>query len=224
MDKTYISDTEKNDTECTADFTNDTEESDTDDTNYTNKETNTKERKFEKAMDKIIWFFTEPRTRIDLSDKLDDVTYEESEARLIFIGLFFKPDTQCLNWYWNNAIDLCHYEGSQRQQPPSLIWSMQRQLWLKGPYLPIKGPECIHNPTGFAINRTHGIVLTSPVYQSSHSLQYNCIEAYTFSFETFEWVQVERCLIRLMDVDYAIHSMDHSGLTCSTFQNKHGKL
>ena len=87
-----------------------------------------------------------------------------------------------------------------------------------------KGPECIHNPTGFAINRTHGIVLTSPVYQSSHSLQYNCIEAYTFSFETFEWVQVERCLIRLMDVDYAIHSMDHSGLTCSTFQNKHGKL
>ena len=325
-------------------------------------------------MDRIIWFFTEPRNGIDISNKLDDVTYEESETRLIFMGLFLastmtivstmltalyfsrfsKPTTiilepesttdimtfpspyvllmdkngigfmsalkqhpnltfdlhwefklpktphdsgyfvfedqgriyalsshtkqkmtalyppskthvtipksqipeefhrfgtslrignfvmifggrsqldpecfYCDHWDWNKERDLCHLPDDQGQQPYTIIWSVKRQVWMKGPYLPIKGPECIHNPAGFAINRTHGVLLSSPVYpnySSIHVWQHKCIEAYTYSFDTFAWVQIDRCLIRLKNEDNLMGLRDHSSLTCTTFLDKHGKL
>ena len=67
------------------------------------------------------------------------------------------------------------------------IWSMERQVWIEGPYLPVQ--EAVF-ACGVPINRTHGIVFIE------RNLEYeNCIDAYIYSVETFAWVSIKKCVI-----------------------------
>ena len=47
------------------------------------------------------------------------------------------------------------------QRVTTEIWSIRKQVWIKGPFVPLdKG--CIHGASGFAVNRTTGVILVAP--------------------------------------------------------------
>ena len=67
------------------------------------------------------------------------------------------------------------------------IWNIKRQVWFKGPYIPTPN-HCIDHFSGFAVNRSHGVLLIVSENES-------CIQAFTISFSTFQWVSINECLI-----------------------------
>ena len=67
------------------------------------------------------------------------------------------------------------------------IWNIKRQVWFKGPYIPTPN-HCIDHSSGFAVNRSHGVLLIVSENES-------CIQAFTISFSTFQWVSINECLI-----------------------------
>ena len=78
-------------------------------------------------------------------------------------------------------------------KPSTAIWSISKQVWIKGPFLPIKN-SCVFHPSGFSLNRTHGVLLAIP---DSNHIVTQCLEAYTFSMQNFRWVDVDSCLVTL---------------------------
>ena len=89
---------------------------------------------------------------------------------MIFGGLFFEPGDSGysdFSGYISINGDFKHpYYCSSSQVknttglpkiyenvPSTALWSIIKQAWIKGPYLPIKGPKCFLDATSFAINR-----------------------------------------------------------------------
>ena len=102
------------------------------------------------------------------------------------------------------------------------IWSTKRQLWMTGPSLPnIK--DCISVSSGFAVNKTIGVILQAPRIESDKGAVLNgwnrCIHAYTYSFDTFEWVDLNECLI---NTTKAIEK--HTFITCATYFDRSYQL
>ena len=89
------------------------------------------------------------------------------------------------------------------------IWSMERQVWIKGPYLPNKVQGAIFT-CGVPVNRHHGLVF----------IERNlCIDAYTYSVKTFAWSNIKHCVI-WMTPDFVFTLK----LTCSSYMDKHHKM
>ena len=110
-------------------------------------------------------------------------------------------------------------------EPSTAIWSIRKRIWIKGPYLPGRVGKCFLDATGFAINRTHAVLLV--VSQDHYSIISNaetrCIQADVFSFQTMTWVDMNDCLIDLGVVIYKA-GHDKISLASTTFFNKQGKL
>ena len=110
-------------------------------------------------------------------------------------------------------------------EPSTAIWSIRKRIWIKGPYLPGRVGKCFLDATGFAINRTHAVLLV--VSQDHYSIISNaetrCIQADVFSFQTMTWVDMNDCLIDL-GVVIGQAGVDHISLASTTFFNKQGKL
>ena len=99
------------------------------------------------------------------------------------------------------------------------IWSIKRQVWIKGPYLPLK-TGCVENACGVSINRTHGILFWAwedVIYHKLHVQLQQCIDAAIFSLDTFEWVVVKKCIMFLS-------TNKIMKFTCSSYLNKSGKM
>ena len=97
-------------------------------------------------------------------------------------------------------------EYYNEQVPSMAIWNIKRQVWFKGPYIPFPC-HCIDHSSGFAVNRSHGVVLISSE---------SCIHSFTISFSTFQWVSDIMCLI---DVNtYGDHGIV-SGIVSTSFIN-----
>ena len=91
----------------------------------------------------------------------------------------------------------------------SEIWSMERQVWIKGPYLPNKVQGAIFT-CGVPVNRHHGLVF----------IERNlCIDAYTYSVESFAWSNIKQCVIG-MTPDFVFTLK----LTCSSYMDKDQKM
>ena len=102
------------------------------------------------------------------------------------------------------------------------IWSTKRQLWMTGPSLPnIK--DCISVSNGFAVNKTIGVILQAPRIESDKGDELDgwngCIQAYTYSFDTFEWVDLNECLI---NTTKAIEK--HTFITCAAYFDRSYQL
>ena len=95
---------------------------------------------------------------------------------------------------WVNTGDLdwpCSSDRRNKTEPitNTVIWSIKRHVWFKGPFIPTPN-HCIEQSSGFAVNRSHGVLLIVSKIES-------CIQAYTISFSTFQWVSINECLIDL---------------------------
>ena len=105
----------------------------------------------------------------------------------------------------------------QKAVPSTAIWSIRRQVWIKGPFLPIEN-SCVFRPSGFSLNRTHGVIVNIP---SSHEILDQCLQAYTFSVPHFQWVDINSCLITL-DLNDETRSIYLASMTTAVFfENKH---
>ena len=91
------------------------------------------------------------------------------------------------------------------------IWSIKRQVWIEGPYLPLK-TGCVEYACGVSINRTHGIILYLQL-----NLPY-CIDAIIFTVEKFEWVAIKKCIITFLEYREVMKFM------CSSYLNRNGKM
>ena len=96
------------------------------------------------------------------------------------------------------------------------IWSIKRQHWIQGPPLPRKIIDCYSISTGFNVNRTVGVSLVS---RSPDKQKAGCIDAYTFSFDTFQWSKVEECFVQAKTA-YQVYTY----LTCATFFDRLSRL
>ena len=100
------------------------------------------------------------------------------------------------------------------QDRKTVIWSTKRQVWIQGPLLPKRPDDCMSIATGFAVNRTVGVVLKAP-----NSNMNRCVHAYTFCFETFDWVDVNDCLVDTKEVIEVFTSMQ-----CTTYFDRSLRL
>ena len=96
------------------------------------------------------------------------------------------------------------------------IWSIKRQHWIQGPPLPRKIIDCYSISTGFNVNRTIGVSLVS---RSPDKQKAGCIDAYTFSFDTFKWTNVKECFVQAKTA-YQVYIY----LTCATFFDRFSRL
>ena len=96
--------------------------------------------------------------------------------------------------------------------PSMVIWNIKRQVWFKGPYIPTT-TNCIENSSGFAVNRSHGVLLIPSKSES-------CIQAFTISFSTFQWVTINECLIDVkMNMNYHMNQYLSRRIVSTTFMN-----
>ena len=87
----------------------------------------------------------------------------------------------------------------------SEIFSIKRQVWIKGPLLPFTG-GCVYHACGASINRTHGFILS--IFDSKARLMNvngptrneTCLDGILFSMETFRWITFKKCLINLKNL------------------------
>ena len=96
------------------------------------------------------------------------------------------------------------------------IWSIKRQRWIQGPALPRKIIDRFSISTGFAVNRTVGVILVS---RSPDEQKAGCIDAYTFSFDNLQWNDVNECFVVAKNT-YGLHTY----LTCSTYFDRLARL
>ena len=131
---------------------------------------------------------------------------------IIFGGYSMMP-------YWYHGFPIFTCSSS------SAIWSIRKKIWIKGPYLPGNGDKCFLDATGFAINRTHAVLLvvSQDYYSIISNAETRCIQADVFSFETMAWVDMNDCLIDL-GVVIGQAGLDKIYLASTTFFNKQGKL
>ena len=99
--------------------------------------------------------------------------------------------------------------------PSMVIWNIKRQVWFKGPYIPTSN-FCVENPSGFAVNRSHGVLLIASQIES-------CIQAFTISFSTFQWVSINECLIDVK-IDMNHMNQNYNGIVSTTFMNNDNNL
>ena len=104
----------------------------------------------------------------------------------------------------------CSSVNDNKNKVTTQIWSIKRQVWIKGPYLPLK-TGCVDYACGVSINRTHGILFYQPPFMQP------CIDAITFSLDTFKWVDIKKCII-FLDTTFILK------LTCSSYLNKNGNM
>ena len=105
------------------------------------------------------------------------------------------------------------------------LWSIKRQRWIQGPDLPPKILGCSSISTGFALNKTNVMVLFwEDLYTDMFSFfgpKDACIDAYTFSFDTFQWNFVKKCLLTAENIPIM---RSHTILTCTTYYDKFSRL
>ena len=104
----------------------------------------------------------------------------------------------------------CSSVNDNKNKVTTQIWSIKRQVWIKGPYLPLK-TGCVDYACGVSINRTHGILFYQPPFMQP------CIDAITFSLDTFKWVDIKKCII-FPGTTFILK------LTCSSYLNKNGNM
>ena len=104
----------------------------------------------------------------------------------------------------------CSSVNDNKNKVTTQIWSIKRQVWIKGPYLPLK-TGCVDYACGVSINRTHGILFYQPPFMQP------CIDAITFSLDTFKWVDIKKCII-FLGTTFILK------LTCSSYLNKNGNM
>ena len=82
------------------------------------------------------------------------------------------------------------------------FWSIKKQRWIQGPVLPPKIINCSSIPTGFAVNETNVVVLFgSGLITYGFGFEDDlCIDAYTFSFDNFQWNYVKKCLLKVENI------------------------
>ena len=107
------------------------------------------------------------------------------------------------------------------------LWSIKRQHWIHGPLLPPKIVGCSSISTGFAVNKTNVVVLfgtdlyTDMFTFTAYGPKDKCIDAYTFSFDTFRWNNVKKCLLTSENIPILY---THTISTCTTYFDKFSKL
>ena len=105
------------------------------------------------------------------------------------------------------------------------LWSIKRQRWIQGPDLPPKILGCSSISTGFALNKTNVMVLFwEDLYTDMFSFfgpKDACIDAYSFSFDTFQWNFVKKCLLTAENIPIM---RSHTILTCTTYYDKFSRL
>ena len=108
------------------------------------------------------------------------------------------------------------YDGSVECTSKTAFWSIKRQRWIRGPALPqtVIGSDCAS--TCFSVNKTIGVIF---VARSSDEQKAKCIDAYTFSFGTFQWATVKKCFIELTNT-YGLYTY----LTCTTYFDRFSRL
>ena len=107
-------------------------------------------------------------------------------------------------------------DGSIECSSTTAIWSIMRQRWIQSPALPQKIIDCQSISTGFAVNRTVGVIL---VARSLDEQKTECVDAFTLSFDTFQWNDVMECFIEAKNL-YGHYTY----LTCTTYFDRFSKL
>ena len=96
----------------------------------------------------------------------------------------------------------CSSVKDQHNKVTTELWSIKRQTFFKGPYLPLQ-EGCVLNAGGVSINRTHGMVLYAFSINDEPSVpeellaarNQSCIDAFIYSTDTFEWVAIRKCFL-----------------------------
>ena len=114
---------------------------------------------------------------------------------------------------WVNYGELewpCSSDRRNKTEPitNTIIWNMKRHVWFKGPFIPTPN-HCIEQSSGFAVNQSHGVLLIVSKIES-------CIQAFTISFSTFQWVSINECLI---EIDHMDKMNWDGGIVSTTFMN-----
>ena len=148
-------------------------------------------------------------------------TVPKSELRQEFFGGHsFRLGNFVMFFGGTNILQDIYMSTSQCSSVKTQIWSIERKVWINGPYLPLK-TGCVSYASGVSINRTHGIIFH--VCQWSvleNDCDQDCIDMFVYSVETFEWVLIKKCFIFLgIDIDIYV-----AKFTCSSYLNKMGKL
>ena len=127
------------------------------------------------------------------------------------------------NMYCSSTKCKPHKNGNcnSENRPTTAIWSIERQVWIKGPFLPMEN-TCLENPSGFSLNKTHGVILTIPTKEDDMLM--NCVQAFTFSVELFKWTDINSCLINL-DLGFTTYTATLMNLDSATyFDEKHSHM
>ena len=144
-----------------------------------------------------------------------DFTIPRSELRQEFVGgyslhigkfvLVFGGKNE-----WNPFFNFETKPSSiHTQSVTTEIWSMVRNKWIKGPYLPSEAEDASY-ACGVPENRTHGIILAE---------NKNCIDAYTYSVEIFAWVEIKQCVTKKPpDFQFTLK------ITCASYFDKGYKM
>ena len=178
-----------------------------------------------------------------IQSSLKHLTVPRSEMRQTFdgghslrIGNFFmvfggenrgknqqlQLTTQC------SSVDYRQIGKPKKQTVTTDIFSIKRQVWIKGPFLPFTG-GCVFYACGTALNRTHGIILN--IYDSKKGLRTDedhglkghnddnrlmrnesCLDAFVFSNQDFQWVSIRKCLITLKNLLFVTQ------FSCTSYQ------
>ena len=130
--------------------------------------------------------------------------------------MFFGGQNGYTNYNKESAIDVimsthrCSSVKDQHNKVTTELWSIKRQTFFKGPYLPLQ-EGCVLNAGGVSINRTHGMVLYAFSINDEPSVDdavinavpeefltgrnQSCIDAFIYSTYTFDWVAIRKCFL-----------------------------
>ena len=120
--------------------------------------------------------------------------------------------TQC------SSVDYRQLGKPMGQTVTSDIFSIKRQVWITGPFLPFTG-GCLSYACGASLNRTHGIILN--IYDSKKGLRTDddrlmrnesCLDGFIFSNQDFQWVSIKKCLITLKNLHFITQ------FSCTSYQ------
>ena len=147
-------------------------------------------------------------------------TVPKSELRQEFFGGHsFRLGNFVMFFGGTNILQDIYMSTSQCSSVKTQIWSIERKVWINGPYLPLK-TGCVSYASGVSINRTHGIIFhVNQLIILETDNDQDCIDMFVFSAETFEWVVIKKCFIFLGNDLY-----DGLKFSCSSYMNKFGKM
>ena len=152
------------------------------------------------------------------------VTLAKSQIidNFFFFGSILKVGNFAMVFGGMDQVPTGHWDTSGCTLTTAL-WSIKRQRWMQGHPLPPKILSCSSISTGFALNKTNVVVLFGTDLYTDMFTAYGpedkCIDAYTFSFDTFRWNYVKKCLLTAENIPVI-----HTYLTCTTYYDKFSRL